>query len=232
MSISRVVTVLSLLVFHPVVKPALAQKSGAEPERFSVKLAIPAGFCGLNPMHPVDGAYIRAIGSDPKKRLLFAAYQCSRLPALRKSPVELQEYELFNLHWAIAKERITTTVEAHPAVLCKTGRKLAGDIDASTPNFEKRLLAARKTMAPGQDQLLGVAAEEPGACYVAVLGARAVPGKELSSSINVRVTVVIKGRLLEFIFSNYTPLDTEAGAYRHSLARAKQFTQQLRAANP
>jgi hypothetical protein len=201
-----------------------------------LKLLVPKGYCALDPSHPADASVISlwqktfAPGID---QLVGAAVECSQLEAWRNPPLLLVDFTQALTILAPQYETMPYDERTRvPASLCNTVRQQIGQMPSEPrAKLEAKVTAALATLTTGQSKLIGVIDEEPAACYVVVVARAQTVSGAPASVLDVRATVVLKGRVLHFYQTAHSSNGKELAALTRASGVLKEHIQAHLAAN-
>jgi hypothetical protein len=219
--------VLSLLCIWPV---ALAHAADVQMGSVTLKLGAPTGYCELDPSQASDKRMIdflnTALANSPNELLGISA-DCNELRDWRAGSLKLlghfSQYQVEKVRRAVA----FTLDQAKAA--CATMRTQGAQLSADTTRSANVHIheANKKIDFHGQD-FLGVLADDPNGCYVALFQKyKAETGQEISQ-LNVFFMGSIKDR--EVFFYLWGPHENDA-SITGLLGRAQSHMAALKAAN-
>jgi hypothetical protein len=175
-----------------------------------LNLPPPAGYCELNEAQAKDTAMLTTVGTMLDKsgnRLLAMSAECRQLEDWRSARrPRLANYAQYQT----LKAWEDISLPATPQQIIKTTcveLRAQGDsmVTKMTPDVQKRFDEVMKTVKVNEMKFLGVLAEDPNACYAALLQRlRLQDGTDIVQAI-VFATTIVKNKLVyAYLFAPYT----------------------------
>jgi hypothetical protein len=180
-----------------------------------IAVVLPAGYCELQPGDKSDArvlAAIRGMIEPIGNSLMSAAAECSVLPQWRSRQVSrLHNMTQYQFYTRETREP-GTRAESDRAVaavcdqLRKSGKQHTEDMN---PSVKARAAKVIETIEYGKIEMIGVAGEEPGACYVSLLQKFRAEDKTDVVQLVTYATTLVKGRWVYFyLFNDYENTDS------------------------
>lgn len=198
-----------------------------------ISIVLPAGYCELQAGDKSEARVLQAIRGmiEPiGNALLSAAAECATLRDWHASKVNrlpnMTQYQVYTRETKEgSKEEADAAVHAVCEELRATGKKQTEDMN---PSVKERAAKVMEKIEYGKIEMIGVTAEEPGACYVSMLQKFRAEDKTDVVQLITYANMLVKGKWIYFYqFSDYENADSVASA----LARHKGNVRAFLAAN-
>ena len=197
-----------------------------------LSLTPPPDHCELEAGEPADAPLIEAVEKalgDSGNRLLAMSADCNELHQMRAGERRLLD--------SFAQFQTLVGLEAAPPLsapqgvighACRLTRERNGEI-AGEADASERLAAAENAIQPGETRYLGVLAQEPLACYGALLQRFKTQIGSDRMQVGVYATAAIRGKI---IYHYLYAATISGGKLTTLLEQQKAAIRRLRAANP
>ncbi|HXW25507.1 MAG TPA: hypothetical protein VEK73_12260 [Xanthobacteraceae bacterium] len=194
-----------------------------------VDLPPPTGFCELSDLNPSDQQMITTLSGLLEKsgnKLLAMSADCQQLTDWRTGRRQLlDDYAQYQTIIAGMDKPPSESVAQTCATLHAQGDKILAD---QLPDIKARVESTLKQIKINQTNFLGVVAEEPGACYAALVQRiRTEAGVDKTQVTIFAVTIVKNRTVLFYRFAVYQ----DSGTLTDVLAKIKTDIAALAAAN-
>jgi hypothetical protein len=187
-----------------------------------VALTTPPGFCALDESNEADARVFDLTRTGTKNKILSIYTDCKQLRdwhgGSRQTLDDMSQYQV-SPHES-SQQKISD--------ICADLRRRGGDLsDQAKANSNERLIEAAKSVRLNENKFLGVVAEEPNACYAALL--QKIAGEAgPKTQFNLFAIVKVKDHLLFYYL--ISPYDSQS--LYVLIAKHKANVAALLAANP